>query len=172
MPHAHGYLKVEGVITQRQFQSAASKAGLGKCEIKRVPYERSRLAMHFAYPFKSLDDPEIRDGFIEWNGRGEHIGLASWSRGFFKQADRSDRVDNALDSDGTAEPSPDEGAKPSVASQEPVEQPPGLAVRPRFMQTVQRLTERARKYFLGCSVRVVYEPSDDAIPWLARVAPP
>jgi hypothetical protein len=81
LPHVHGFSK--GRITPDQFQQAATNAGFGISELKTVPESRSRIAEHFGYPMKSLDNPEIRAAFLDWNAKGSRIGFESHSRGFF-----------------------------------------------------------------------------------------
>jgi len=90
LPHVHGFAKT--ALTQHQFQVAANRTGLGICELKKVPADRARLAKHFAYPMKSLDNPEGLAEFLEWNAKGTKIGFESHSHGFFQKATSPHRI--------------------------------------------------------------------------------
>ena len=114
LAHAHGYARFSGQLTAAQFQTAAYASGLGRCEFKRVPQQRSRLAMHYSYPTKSLDspDPVVRSEFYRWNAKGSKIGFWHSSHGFFKFAD-----------DDTEETPENDGSNASISTQDGPEHP-------------------------------------------------
>lgn len=122
-PHVHGFLK--GEITPAQFKALATQAGIGRVKLDYVPADRKGLAMHFAYPLKSLDspDPVVRDEFLRWNRKGSRIGFESHSRGFFNQKESSSGATPDDSADEPNEPVEDDDFGKAISSQEPLETP-------------------------------------------------
>jgi hypothetical protein len=85
-PHAHGFARLSRPVTKAQFRAAADSAGLGRVTLQKVPDKRAGLAKHYAYIFKSLDDPDplVRQAFYDWNAYGSKVRFEWHSRDFFK----------------------------------------------------------------------------------------